>query len=260
MEEWGLSDHLNRALLTDDAQRIEHLSPFIHLVQRYINSKKTNRKFTGYRGGSVGMVPSQGVLRQPMFVSVSEDIRVAMQDLPSGRRTRSLCLSVSLSLCVYVRVSLFLSLSPSRVPHSESFIPILFLLSSFSAGAPVIEYIAEEGCTWCAPILENLSPYPDEREWIIPPYTPVQFVGERVDYNVNVRIVTVKLLNGAQYAHQVVLPTQVFLHPSPSILGVGGGGGGNFGGGNTIYGYPPPNVGWTATGGGNAGWNGGGRA
>jgi hypothetical protein len=65
----------------------------------------------------------------------------------------------------------------------------------------------------CAPIFSNLSPFPWEKEWVIPPYTPIQYLTDRFDKALNVRVITVSILDPFVYFQkQQVLQSHVLLH------------------------------------------------
>ena len=73
-----------------------------------------------------------------------------------------------------------------------------------------MEYVVPAGCTHCAPISPNLAEFVDEKEWIISPYTAIQFKEERKLGDR--RIVTVSLHEGFKKPY----PSQIFLHPRKS--------------------------------------------
>ncbi len=93
---------------------------------------------------------------------------------------------------------------------------ILFCVC-FVSGMPVIEYMAEAGSVNCASIPDELAYSASAREFIILPYTPVKFLGERQDGASNTRIVTVSILDGGQFIGKIILPTQVLLHPNETL-------------------------------------------
>jgi len=43
-------------------------------------------------------------------------------------------------------------------------------------GSPIIEYLVPAGCARCTELPSDLSAYPEEKEWLIMPYTAMQFV------------------------------------------------------------------------------------
>eukprot|EP01047_Picozoa_sp_COSAG01_P047346 COSAG01_NODE_4513_length_4963_cov_2.746094_7_plen_122_part_00 len=43
-------------------------------------------------------------------------------------------------------------------------------------GSPILEFEVPAGCCNCAKIPQRLSMFPDEQEWLMPPYTPVEWL------------------------------------------------------------------------------------
>jgi hypothetical protein len=66
-------------------------------------------------------------------------------------------------------------------------------------GSPLLEFIVPEGCRNCAKI--PYSKHPDEKEWLIPPYTPFEYKSERYEDD-GVLIVTFDILDGAQVSSE----------------------------------------------------------
>ena len=60
-------------------------------------------------------------------------------------------------------------------------------------GCPIIEFVVPIDCYNCTPV-HHLSIYPEEKEWLMPPYTPVKYKGQRNEGGC--LIVTVDVLDG----------------------------------------------------------------
>jgi hypothetical protein len=69
-------------------------------------------------------------------------------------------------------------------------------------GSPLLEFEVPEGCYNCTPI-KHLSAF-EEEEWLMPPYSPVEFVRQRMeDVEGNmIQIITFKVLDGLVVSHE----------------------------------------------------------
>jgi hypothetical protein len=113
----------------------------------YLNSKKLTRRVCVYRGGSgPNIPPTREIIRQPAYVTASEDPRVAMRDLKPGvcvcARARSASpFALSLSFCF--SLFLFLFLFPCLGPD------LLLCLSVFLSVDQHIAVVIAVDCCFC---------------------------------------------------------------------------------------------------------------
>jgi hypothetical protein len=80
-----LYTQVNAALLSDSAESINRFIPFIRILNLYITPKKLMAKKVLYRAGAPTKAqPTRDIVRQPIYVSLSEDIDVVAQNLQPG--------------------------------------------------------------------------------------------------------------------------------------------------------------------------------
>jgi len=133
---------LNRALLQDDPDEIAKFGYLIRAINNYIVNHPAPEEKTVFRGTRID-VHKQGVQVDPSQGSAGDTFR-----------------------------------QPCYVAASAS----LLMAQSFGqAGSPLLEYKVPKGCLNCTPIPSEFSDYPDEEEWLMPPYTAVQYVDQRVE-------------------------------------------------------------------------------
>jgi hypothetical protein len=134
----GVFKRVNNALLCDDPDMLEETSYFIRAVTRYIVSHPASRAVKLYRGTKI---------QEQQMTAVDREGGVG------GRVFRQ----------------------PMFVAASESEDVALGFCEEES---PIMEFLVPEGCLNCAEIPKHLSKFPDEQEWLMPPYTPVEWVGQ----------------------------------------------------------------------------------
>lgn len=65
---------------------------------------------------------------------------------------------------------------------------------------PVMEFIVPPGCRNCTPVFPDFTHYPEEEEWLMPPYTPVEWLGQDrrmlLGFEEEVLVVTYRVRNG----------------------------------------------------------------
>jgi len=153
---------INSGILFDNTRGMSTFATVIRLLNMFIFANPPDREMTLYHGGSTvdpPLPPVHTIVRQPMYVSLTENVEEVQRSLPRG--------------------------------------------------APIIEFRVPARCANCGSIPARLTQFPNEAEWVLPPYTPIQYVGERID-RIG-RVVTVKVLDGSTYFGKA-LSTQVFLH------------------------------------------------
>ena len=82
-----LSHRVNEAILSDRSDDLILFCPFIRFLDMYIASHPTHRKVRLYRGCAASAGAEQVIqvmVRQPMFVSVTESLEMAMRNVDPG--------------------------------------------------------------------------------------------------------------------------------------------------------------------------------
>lgn len=143
---------VNQALLEDDPEELRKYGYIMRAINAYIVNRPAPRSAILYRGTKIELtrtteegvtVPKQGVQ-----IDASAGIEGTIFRQPW-----------------YVAASSDLSV----VVENEF----------AQKGSPLLEFHVVEGCPNCTPIPDRLSHYPEEKEWLMPPYTPVQYIKQR---------------------------------------------------------------------------------
>ena len=155
----GVYKRTNHALLCDDPDWLGQMAYFMHAVARYIVSHPAETAVKLYRGTRI------------------EERQKVPVDKAGGVGGR------------VFRQPMFVAVSESEA-----------VAATFTAkGSPILEFEVPAGCCSCAKIPERLSMFPAEAEWLMPPYTPVEWQRQedRTFARGEVRlVVTFKVLDG----------------------------------------------------------------
>jgi hypothetical protein len=155
----GVYKLVNHALLCDDPEWLSSAGYFMRAVARYIVSHPAEAGVKLYRGTRI-------VEKQKVAVDEAAGV--------GGRAFRQ---------------PIFVAASESETEAAKF----------TEKGSPILEFEVPAGCCNCAKIPQRLSMFPDEQEWLMPPYTPVEWLRqeERTFAGGEVRlVVTLKVLDG----------------------------------------------------------------
>eukprot|EP01051_Picozoa_sp_SAG22_P004445 SAG22_NODE_238_length_14184_cov_5.966844_3_plen_1199_part_00 len=150
-------DHLtfykrvNRALLKDDIRELKKMSVTIEAIRVWLAAHPAPKAIKLYRGtpNSKEQMHKLGTALPPSSSKEVDDETAA-----AAQRTFRM---------------------PMFVAASEEFATAKAFCR---AGSPILEFLVPAGCKNCTPI-KAISHYPEEAEWLMPPYTAVEFVGQR---------------------------------------------------------------------------------
>ncbi len=155
----GVYKRVNHALLCDDPEWLSSAAYFMRAVARYIVSHPAEVGVKLYRGTRI-------IEKQKVAVDKAAGV--------GGR---------------VFRQPMFVAASESEAEAAKF----------TEKGSPILEFEVPAGCCNCAKIPQRLSMFPDEQEWLMPPYTPVEWLRqeERTFAGGEVRlVVTLKVLDG----------------------------------------------------------------
>eukprot|EP01052_Picozoa_sp_SAG31_P000985 SAG31_NODE_31_length_32474_cov_18.308139_9_plen_4647_part_00 len=153
---------INRALLKDDPVAIHELAPVMEAIRCWIYAHPSPRDVILYRGTPIGQKQQHPMGNTPMTVSSRAGRGELDPDLVEQAARSS-------------RMPMFVAASTSRQKAQEFCKP----------GCPILEFVVPVGCRNCTP-LGDLSHFPEDEEWLMPPYTAVRFVRQRVEMNMRV--------------------------------------------------------------------------
>jgi peptidoglycan hydrolase CwlO-like protein len=198
---------LNKALLEEDDVALKHFAPMIVCMLRWLrtHSHTRNRDVTLYRGTPINAAQEHpsGTPLHPRF-SLADFVSATDEAarMKAQERTDKL-LQASSSI---FRVPMFVAASED-IDKAQEFCGID---KRTGTACPVLEFKIDAHCTLdtVAPIM-MLSHFPEEREWLMGPYTPLQYVSQRLEFfEIGpsklikvVKVITYRVLNyGATFA------------------------------------------------------------
>ena len=151
---------MNRALLKDDPVPIHELAVTMEAIRCWIRAHPAPEAVTLYRG-----TPNSKAQQHPMGGSQTDTVgAVAREHVHNPELVADAARTM--------RMPMFIAASKSIAKAREFCTP----------GCPILEFIVPKGCRNCTPV-SGLSHYPEEEEWLMPPYTAVKFIKQRVEEN-----------------------------------------------------------------------------
>lgn len=109
------------------------------------------------------------------------------------------------------RIPKYMSLTESKTVAEQ-----FAINKHLDAEVPILEFIVKKGCLNCTPIMQH-SKY-DEQEWLMPPYSPVQWVKQekRSFAGTNRLVVTFQVLDGMEEP-RTIPSSMIMIRGDPSI-------------------------------------------